>query len=153
MVYIEISDASQTEKISQLNNHLSNGSVFLLIYMEGCGPCNMTRPEWKKMADSPQTANKIIAAVVNTAFSSLVGAGESPVGFPTIRFIHDGRVDEYNKERGAESLLAWVSSQQKGGRKMRRKYSTRDQRRRGIRTRSKRRYKRSTRHKRSMRRY
>jgi len=24
-------------------------NVFVLIYMEGCGPCNQTRPEWTKL--------------------------------------------------------------------------------------------------------
>ena len=28
--------------------------VFILIYMEGCGPCNATRPEWSKMAQTLQ---------------------------------------------------------------------------------------------------
>ena len=36
--------------ISQLKNSIySNNDIFMLIYMEGCGPCNQVRPEWKKL--------------------------------------------------------------------------------------------------------
>ena len=36
--------------IKMLNDYIKNGKhIFLLSYMEGCGPCNATRPEWKKI--------------------------------------------------------------------------------------------------------
>jgi serine/threonine protein kinase len=36
--------------IQTLNRFIKTGkSIFALIYMEGCGPCNATRPEWKKL--------------------------------------------------------------------------------------------------------
>ena len=35
---------------NEINHHVESGKdVFMLIYMEGCGPCNATRPEWKKL--------------------------------------------------------------------------------------------------------
>ena len=40
--------------ISTLERYLQKDHVFILIYMEGCGPCNATRPEWSKMAHTLQ---------------------------------------------------------------------------------------------------
>ena len=39
------------DKVLQLDNLVAkkNTKIFLLIFMEGCGPCNATRPEWSKL--------------------------------------------------------------------------------------------------------
>ena len=48
----EIKGASGNEsKITELDDYIGkkNNKIFLLIFMEGCGPCNATRPECKKI--------------------------------------------------------------------------------------------------------
>ena len=38
------------KEVSQIDKHIKKGdNVFILVYMEGCGPCNATRPEWAKL--------------------------------------------------------------------------------------------------------
>ena len=52
MVYLEINKKNYNkELIDKLNKYLSNkdAKIFILFYMEGCGPCNETRPEWSKL--------------------------------------------------------------------------------------------------------
>jgi hypothetical protein len=49
MVFLNIND-EDGEKIKELTNiYNSPAKIFMLIYMDGCGPCNETKPEWKKL--------------------------------------------------------------------------------------------------------
>ena len=46
-------------KANEVNNYVEKGAdVFMLIYMEGCGPCNATRPEWAKLESALQNQYK-----------------------------------------------------------------------------------------------
>ena len=59
MVFFNINTKNYNEKnkdgkpmIDALNDLIeknNNNKVFILYYMEGCGPCNETRPEWEKI--------------------------------------------------------------------------------------------------------
>ena len=55
MVYLDINKknfkSNGKDLVKELDHHLGgkDNKVFILIFMEGCGPCNATRPEWKKM--------------------------------------------------------------------------------------------------------
>ena len=94
--------------------------VFILIYMEGCGPCNATRPEWSKMAHTLQkqySKNKdaVIIDINKDLLSSVKNVG-SINGFPTMKYISDkGKtVENYedssikNKDRSVDSFINWV---------------------------------------------
>jgi thiol-disulfide isomerase/thioredoxin len=96
--------------------------VFILIYMEGCGPCNATRPEWSKMAHTLQkqySKNKdaVIIDINKDLLSSVKNVG-SINGFPTMKYITDkgNTVENYedssikNKDRSADSFINWVEA-------------------------------------------
>jgi hypothetical protein len=96
--------------------------VFILIYMEGCGPCNATRPEWAKMAHTLQkqySKNKdiVIIDINKDLLSSIKGVG-SINGFPTMKYITNkgNTVENYedssikNKDRSTDSFINWVES-------------------------------------------
>ena len=96
--------------------------VFILIYMEGCGPCNATRPEWSKMAHTLQkqySKNKdaVIIDINKDLLSSVKNVG-SINGFPTMKYITDkgNSVENYedssikNKDRSADSFINWVET-------------------------------------------
>ena len=65
--------------------------VFILYYMEGCGPCNETRPEWEKLKNSLKkydNDNTIAIVEIDQDLASKVkDAKKEPNSFPTIRFI------------------------------------------------------------------
>jgi hypothetical protein len=96
--------------------------VFILIYMEGCGPCNATRPEWSKMAHTLQkqySKNKDIAIIdINKDLLSSVKGIGSINGFPTMKYITNKghTVENYedssikNKDRSLDSFINWVES-------------------------------------------
>ena len=47
MHILHINSEKEVEKMDQF---IKKGyDLFILVYMEGCGPCNATRPEWAKI--------------------------------------------------------------------------------------------------------
>jgi thiol-disulfide isomerase/thioredoxin len=96
--------------------------VFIIIYMEGCGPCNATRPEWSKMAHTLQKQyanNKDIVIIdLNKDLLPLVKNVGDVSGFPTMKYITDkGHIIESyedsavkTKDRSVDSFINWVES-------------------------------------------
>lgn len=108
---------------NELNHHVESGKdVFMLIYMEGCGPCNATRPEWKKLESALNHQYKnnkslVIATVDSKVVGSLKHAGDI-IGFPTIIYLsHNGKKLEAfesssikDKQRNVDCFMNWVES-------------------------------------------
>ena len=96
--------------------------IFVLIYMEGCGPCNATRPEWAKMTQTLQkqyAKNNDVAIVdVNKDLLPLIKGIGNVDGFPTMKYItNNGKtVESYEdssvnmKDRSADSFINWIES-------------------------------------------
>lgn len=128
MVYLEINKKNYNKgspsKIDLINNKLANkdNKTFMLIYMEGCGPCNATRPEWSKinnvLSNDFLNDDKItVVSIDKDLFGKLKNAGSEPGSFPTIRFISDGGIETYedsdipeNKDRSIDSFVEWIKS-------------------------------------------
>lgn len=122
MVYLEIENHPKSAKnIATLNKYLTNprASAFILFYMEGCGPCNETRPEWAKLKNVMPHSNDddvVIVAIDQTLFSKLKNAGNEPTGFPTMRYIaNKGKINENyedssipTKDRSIDSFVEWI---------------------------------------------
>lgn len=108
---------------NEINQHGESGKdVFMLIYMEGCGPCNATRPEWKKLESALNHQYKnnkrlVIATVDSKVVGSLKHAGDI-IGFPTIIYVsHNGKKIESfesssikDKQRNVDCFMNWVES-------------------------------------------
>jgi hypothetical protein len=118
------------QDVAQLREWLQRGRpVFLLIYMEGCGPCNATRPEWAKMGSalSGRKAEALVADVNKDLLEKLAFANLGSIdGFPTLKYLDGkGGVRAYEdssvrtKNRSADSFVQWVEGElggvQKGG--------------------------------------
>jgi thiol-disulfide isomerase/thioredoxin len=124
MVYLEINRKNYNNGlIDKLNKHLSNkdAKVFILFYMEGCGPCNETRPEWSKLRNvlSNDFLNKedvVIVSIDKDLYGKLKNADKEPMSFPTIRFMTDAgeKMQTYedseisNKDRKIDSFVEWI---------------------------------------------
>lgn len=98
-----------------------NKKTFLLIFMEGCGPCNATRPEWSKLKNvlSPiflKKNNIVIASIDHELTDKLTNLKTKPSGFPTMRFITEaGDISENyedsnieKKDRTIDSFVEWI---------------------------------------------
>jgi hypothetical protein len=99
-----------------------NKHVFVLIYMDGCGPCNATRPEWAKMSHTLKKQysdrNDVAIIDVNKNVLPLIKNLGSVNGFPTMKYIMDkGKtVESYedsgvkSKDRSVDSFINWIES-------------------------------------------
>lgn len=127
MVYLDINNtnfkSNGKDLVKDLDRYLGvkDNKTFILIFMEGCGPCNATRPEWKKMKnvlnkDFLNSDDIIIASIDHNLAEGLKNLTTKPTGFPTMRFItnsgkevenyEDSKID--NKDRTIDSFVEWV---------------------------------------------
>lgn len=122
MVYLEINKKNY-HKINKLNKYLSNkdAKIFILFYMEGCGPCNETRPEWSKLKNVLSNnflnrKNIVIVSIDKDLYSKLKHVNKEPMSFPTIRFMTNAgeKIETYedskilNKDRKIDSFVEWI---------------------------------------------
>jgi thiol-disulfide isomerase/thioredoxin len=133
MVYLEINKSNYKNKDSTtgknkveiLDDYMGNkkNKVFILFYMEGCGPCNATRPEWSKIENvlSKDFLNRddiIIVSMDHELANDLKNLSNQPSSFPTIRFMTNGgkTVENYedskieNKDRTIDSFIEWIKT-------------------------------------------
>jgi hypothetical protein len=90
--------------------------------MDGCGPCNATRPEWSAMGKTLQKQyaknTDIVIIDVNKELLPLIKNVGSVSGFPTIKYITDkgNTIEDYHdssiktKDRSSDSFVNWVDS-------------------------------------------
>jgi len=121
-------------KIEELNKVITGNpgnKVFIFYYMEGCGPCNNTKPEWAKIRNifkNLKNNNKVVIVDIDQVLASKVkDAKQEPTSFPTIRFItNKGKtVEDFeesnikNKDRTIDNFIDWIRLKmretQKGG--------------------------------------
>ena len=133
MVFLHIDTKNYNVKdngetpIQTLNKFISSGkNVFALIYMEGCGPCNATRPEWEKIKhvlkkDAKSGNDFLVVDIDKDLLSKVKNIGIPPRGFPTIRFISNNgkntekyclqiqnKLNEEYKNRTIDSFIKWI---------------------------------------------
>jgi hypothetical protein len=113
---------TQNQLIEFLNDgHKKNHHCFVLIYLVGCGPCNMTKPEWKKVANSfdyrDHNKGVVMAHIDQNNLDRIrdVVGNYSVSGFPTMLHVHKNKITSYedsnvkNKNRSAESFREWIN--------------------------------------------
>jgi thiol-disulfide isomerase/thioredoxin len=134
MVWLKIENVSNNDTnpdmdinslIKQLNDELTSKDkhVFILYFMEGCGPCNATRPEWYKIENvlpaNGLDRDDIVIASIDQRLSGKLKVGTPPNSFPTMRYITDrGNVIEnyedatfsHDKDRTVDSFVEWIQS-------------------------------------------
>ena len=128
MIFLHIDPT--TRNTEDFNKHLKNGKdLFVLFYLEGCGPCNATKPEWKKLHNvfaNHDNQNIVIADVDQVVIKEFKNFNIQPKGFPAIYHISkNGKMhSEYEdaeiskKDRTIDSFVEWIEKHiEKGSRK------------------------------------
>jgi thiol-disulfide isomerase/thioredoxin len=119
----DVKDKNGKTKIDILNDMIntSDCKIFILFYMEGCGPCNATRPEWEKLKNifkKYNNNNKIAIVDIDQILSSKINKIKQPNSFPTMKFISEGGKitenyedsDIKTKDRTIDSFASWINS-------------------------------------------
>jgi len=141
----------KTKNTNLFNEYVEKGKhIFVIFYLEGCGPCNATRPEWKKIENAlknkyEKNENIVIADVDQELLKEIKYLTTQPKGFPTIRYISNkGKTSEdyedchdvKDKNRKIDSFVEWIDSKmskQKGGKRRTKSRKSRKSRKRKTR--------------------
>jgi hypothetical protein len=120
MIILNASDPNNAKKINDIIKNTKH--VFILVYMVGCGPCNATRPEWKKMCQTMENkyssnGNVAILDLDSKFMNEVKGIGDIS-GFPTMKYIsnNENKIESYedsnipDKKRSSESFINWIDS-------------------------------------------
>jgi hypothetical protein len=109
--------------MEDINNHLaSDKPAFVLLYMEGCGPCGATRPEWNKMGKKYTNNDNIGVFDIEMRHMDKVNhpnLTSGVTGFPTMKYVKSNNCelyedcDDIKKDRSYESFLEWVDKKEK----------------------------------------
>jgi len=82
MIFLSINP--KTDNVQLFDKYVSQGkNIFALIYMEGCGPCNDTRPEWAKIKN-----------ILNKNNEKKNNIKDDETNFMTNEFYEDDNVDD-----------------------------------------------------------
>lgn len=147
-----------TKNTKLFNKYVEQGKhIFVIFYLEGCGPCNATRPEWKKIENVlkdkyEKNDNLVIADVDQELLKEIKYLTTQPKGFPTLRYISDkGKTSEDyedcpnlkddEKDRKVDSFVKWIDSKmskQKGGKRRKHKTKNRSSKKRTKKNRTRR---------------
>jgi len=104
---------------STINKFLKSGkNAFVLIYMDGCGPCMNTHPKWLELESDFKDQDDI--GVFDIEMSNLgeinhEGLKRNIAGYPTMRHVHGDSASEYEKcenishDRTHESFVDWIN--------------------------------------------
>lgn len=120
MYILHINTEKEVGKIDRL---IKKGSdIFILVYMEGCGPCNATRPEWAKIESALKEQyaknNKLVIIDINKDYLSKIKHIGPIDGFPTMKYIgnYGKTVETYEnssvkkKDRSVSSFINWIET-------------------------------------------
>ena len=123
MRVLHINSEKDVKKIDTLDNLIKNNSdVFILIYMDGCGPCNATRPEWNKLEhvlkEQYEKKDNLVIVDFNKNFLPKLKSIGSIDGFPAMKYIkNNGKdIETYEnssigkKDRSLNSFINWIES-------------------------------------------
>jgi thiol-disulfide isomerase/thioredoxin len=115
--------ANSKEEAEEVNKLIGQcNDVFILVYMEGCGPCNATRPEWAKLENALKEQyaknNKLAVIDLNKDYQDVVKHLGNIDGYPTLKYINNNgkKVEAYensgikNKDRSVDSFINWIES-------------------------------------------
>jgi hypothetical protein len=118
MVFLHI-NPKNSDNCEILDKHIESDDkkIFILIFMNGCRPCEATKPEWEKLEidlddDYKKDENIIIADLDQDLLSSIKNLPTQPKGFPTMLYISDkgNKYEEFDKGRGVEDFVDWIKT-------------------------------------------
>ena len=116
MKILHVNDKNIHKLENEINSYFKNGKhVFVLVYMVGCGHCEVMRPEWAKIESvlnkNPvyNKNNDIVIIDIDGANKSSLNLGEIN-GFPSMKYIKNGKIEEYAGDRTLDAFIPWIET-------------------------------------------
>ena len=114
----DLNNDDNKKNMEIFKQHISSGKQgFLFLYMDGCGPCNMTKEAWKDINKHIKkqhltNSNIVVAEINKSLFEEMENIGAEPMGFPTLRYINNNGkiVEEYESSRTPQAFAQWIES-------------------------------------------
>ena len=110
-----------TNSVVKFNEYVENKNkhIFVLFYMNGCGPCEIVHPIWEQIQKNFKKEDNIIIADIEQSTAPDLLIKYSISEFPTIKYINNNNPEDYNGEKNLDSFIKWIKSKidkTKGGR-------------------------------------
>ena len=122
MPVIHVNEKASPVLMNNMNEHIDSGKpAFVLLYMNGCGPCGETRPKWMELEKKFSSNGDIgIFDVEMSKLDSIANPRlkENVAGFPTIRYIKNDVCEDYEKcddithDRSYASFMDWIKKKE-----------------------------------------
>jgi thiol-disulfide isomerase/thioredoxin len=114
---LNVTNKSTSDKLEKIHAH-KNHHIIALFYRDGCPPCDKMKPEWKHACelfkqkyackDKNTQERTVIANINDKGIEYLDKVFHKIQGTPTILYISDNKVHEYNEnDRTAPTFLKW----------------------------------------------
>jgi hypothetical protein len=89
--------------------------LFLFLYMTNCIHCDDAKKSWSTIKDKLEPGyleddDIMLSQINHQLYDKKYELGDDPMGFPTLRYIHKNKVDEYNEGRETEDFVNWIKS-------------------------------------------
>ncbi len=102
--------------LEKVNKYINDGKhVFLFIHSETCGHCVHAFPFWKQLKN--RLANKKRPDVLVADINAKVLSDKNKIdkvgpinGYPTIKYIHGKKTNEFNQERTTDLFMNWIET-------------------------------------------
>ena len=114
-----VSDKEFAEHV-KVRTHLKGvpKHTFVMFYMNGCGPCNQTKPLWMETAKyfnglkipSKKQKEGLIICAIESKFANLINKDIN--GYPTFCYYLNGQLqpnDNFKAERSVQEFVNWIN--------------------------------------------
>mmetsp|Transcript_28722 Transcript_28722/g.40059 ORF Transcript_28722/g.40059 Transcript_28722/m.40059 type:complete len:267 (-) Transcript_28722:101-901(-) len=99
---VHVLDASNFEHDTQATTGMTTGDWFIKFYAPWCGHCKALTPKWETLAK--KLKKKVTVASVDVTQNRILGQRFGITGFPTLIFLHHGKMYKYEGMRKVKDL-------------------------------------------------
>jgi thiol-disulfide isomerase/thioredoxin len=129
MEIIHINNSNDVDKLEIVRKYVEEGKdVYVLVYMVGCGACDIVHPEWNKIKqevkeDDLLNNSNIIVVDINKEFldhpNNTFIKDETIAGYPTLLFLGKGKKDELKASLPDSKIIVnWIKKNSLGEKQM-----------------------------------
>jgi len=122
MEIIHINDSNDIKKLETVRKYVEEGKdVYVLVYMVGCGACDIVHPEWNKIKEEMVKQNthdlvndsNIVVVDLDKNFldhpDNTFVKDETIVGYPTLLYLGKEKKDELKASLpDAKTIVNWI---------------------------------------------